>query len=147
MGAIYAALGKHEQAINAYDEALQARPHITARARAMALHGRGVQLIDLKQLDLAEVCLKESLLYEPSSRLALNELKYIAHLKSGGDIALPGGLGVSAVGQEHGCAICGKELTPQSGKAYEVVNIKGRVLPICPDCAEKHSKRWWQFWK
>lgn len=121
MAVIYAAMGQHELSINFYDKALQARPHITARTRAMALRGKGVQLIELGKLDLAEMCLKESLQYESSSKFALNELMYIAHLRSGGNASLPFSIGRSARSQDV-CAICGKELLPQYSNGYRTVN-------------------------
>lgn len=145
MALVYGAMAKRELAIDFYDKALQSRPYITAKTRALALRGKAIQLIELGQLDLAETCLKESLLYDPSSKVALNELMYIASIRSGGN-TLPSVIKRSEKSQDV-CAICGKELVPQAGKELRVVNINGRVLYMCSECSKRRSKRWWQFWK
>jgi hypothetical protein len=47
------------------------------------LRGAGVALIDLNRLDEAEEVLKESLVFEPDSAAAQNELGYVKHLRNG----------------------------------------------------------------
>lgn len=55
----------------------------TLNILARALRGQGVALIDLNRLDEAEVCLRNSLKYEPDNKVAMNEIEYIRRLHSG----------------------------------------------------------------
>lgn len=80
----YSAIEDPAKALSLYDRVLDVGPLVTEEDRAMALRGKGVQLIDLGQLDAAEKALEESLKYEPDSRIAHGELDYIADLRSGG---------------------------------------------------------------
>ena len=74
-----------ERSIEFFDRALSARPHMNARLHAKILRGKGIQLIDLGELDRAEESLGESLLYDPEDKLAHHELAYIDYLRSGGE--------------------------------------------------------------
>jgi len=80
----YSAMGDHAKALSLYERVLDVGPLVTEEDRAIALRGKGVQLIDLGQLDAAEKALEESLKYDPDSRIAHGELEYIADLRSGG---------------------------------------------------------------
>lgn len=82
MAVIYDHLGKRDRALSLYDQALQVRRYITPDDKARALRGKGIILIDLGQIDLAENCLKESLKYDPDNEKAFNELVIIFALRS-----------------------------------------------------------------
>lgn len=84
MAIAYSGMGQHKCALSLYNKALQVRPYMTAATRARALRGIGVELIDVRELDLAEKYLKESLKYDPGSELAYNELEYIKILRAEG---------------------------------------------------------------
>jgi hypothetical protein len=81
--------------------------------RAMALRGRGLQLIELGHLDEAEQSFLESLAIDPDSSVAHKELAYIHRLRSGGEAASlqlapwPGAPGLH-------CSSCGEAL-PDDG--------------------------------
>jgi tetratricopeptide (TPR) repeat protein len=77
-------MGRHVEAVGLYLRATEVRPWATVAQRAPALRGAAVSSIDLGQLDEAEQLLRKSLVLEPNSRLALDELDYIAHLRRGG---------------------------------------------------------------
>jgi tetratricopeptide (TPR) repeat protein len=101
-------LGRHTEALSMYDRVLEDRTVLPPSMRAVALRGRGFQLIELGKLDEAERSLLESLEIEPDNTLARNELVYIQHLRSGGEVApqemaWPKGLGGR-------CAVCGVEV-------------------------------------
>ena len=82
MALIYVQREQHEQAVSLYDRALKSHGYVSPKMKAVALRGKGVNLINLGQLDLAEKCLKESLEYEPGNELAKKELIVIAGLRS-----------------------------------------------------------------
>jgi len=77
----YSALGEHEQALSLYTQIPDAGPRVTSAQKARALRGKGYELIELGQLDAAEEAFRESLKYEPDSKVALNELGFIAELR------------------------------------------------------------------
>ncbi len=85
MALAHCRMGQHEKALAFYEQALQSRSTITAKAKGLALRGKGILLIEVGELDLAKKCLLESLRYEPDSQIALQELEYISHLKTGGE--------------------------------------------------------------
>lgn len=72
---------RYEEAINVYQEAIHARPWASSSVKAQALRGQGIALIELEQLDEAEKVFKESLLLDPDSEVARNELDYIKKLR------------------------------------------------------------------
>lgn len=76
-------LEQHEEAYRLFMKAASIRPWIPAEHKARALRGAGVALIDLNRLDEAEEVLRESLVYEPDSFAAKNELGYVDHLRKG----------------------------------------------------------------
>jgi len=84
MALVLSGLGKKEEAIQFYDRAISIRPYLPGNQHAKFLRSRAVELIDLQMLDQAESSLRESLKYDPDSRVARNELAYIRHLRGGG---------------------------------------------------------------
>jgi tetratricopeptide (TPR) repeat protein len=81
-----AVLSMRKQPEEAYEcYVLAEKPHFasTLMIIARALRGQGVTLIDLNRLDEAEVCLQNSLKYEPDNKVAINEIGYIRRLRSG----------------------------------------------------------------
>ena len=135
---VHAALGKPELAVAAFDKALLARPYITAKAKATALRGKGIQLIELKQLDLAEACLNESLQYDPSSQLARNELKHIARLRSGQAGSVPMRLKPDESAPDV-CARCGTPFFLGEAQGWKVGTIGEKLAYLCPECQQRHS--------
>ncbi len=129
LGFILGYMGKHELSLALYERALTSRSHITTSAKAKALRGKGVQLIELGRMEEAEVCLQDSLRLEPDNELAYNELIYISKLKLG-DAPSP------SIGLERRevpvnlCSSCGKEL----GTEGAVFNKKGKLIYLCKRC-------------
>jgi tetratricopeptide (TPR) repeat protein len=142
---IYSALGQHDQALELYEQALQVRATMTNHQRAAALRGKGLQRIELGRLDEAEESFRESLKYEPTSKVAKNELLYIAQLRSKGRM---GQLNIVATqwDQKKVCATCEREIA--KGEAGTgVATFEGRTIYVCGRCHKKLTKRWWEFWK
>jgi tetratricopeptide (TPR) repeat protein len=77
-------MGRNEEAYNLYMKAFDIRPWAIAHQRAVALRGAGFALTELNRLPEAEALYKKSLEFEPNNDIALNELEYLKHLKSGG---------------------------------------------------------------
>jgi tetratricopeptide (TPR) repeat protein len=134
-------LGRLPAALALFEQVREIGPLVNARDLALAHRGRGFVLIELQRLDEAEAAFQASLELEPDSRLAINELEYIAHLRQGGARA-----GVEAVpsagGDVTACAACGQQV--DQGR---VVSVDGRPVLICDRCHRKLTKRWWQFWR
>jgi tetratricopeptide (TPR) repeat protein len=122
-------IGEHELSLEFYERALTSRPHITTSAKARALRGKGVQLIELGRLEKAEVCLQDSLRLEPDNELAYGELIYISKLKSGEDTSPIVGLEKNEV-TESFCSSCGKEL----GSEGTILNKEGKLIYLCKIC-------------
>ena len=160
-------LKRHQESIACYEAAFNHQGIVRATVRAVALRGKGVQLIDLNRLDEAEQVFEASLKLDPNNHVALNELQYISRLRRG---APPAPLETIATGaQGLVCAICGNPLEG-GGKVH---NIDGRVVLRCEKCAallpgtggspalpaaasganihftgkKPEPKRWWQFWR
>jgi tetratricopeptide (TPR) repeat protein len=160
---------KHEEALACYEAAFNHPGVVKATLRAVALRGKGVQLIDLNRLDDAEEAFRKSLELDPNNPVAEHELKYIAQLRRGGQVAPI--QTVASGGQDAlTCVICGKRLE-QGGKVH---NIDGRLVVRCEECAAKlpatggspglpnrgtgttlrisgeqrqtKRRKWWRFW-
>jgi len=130
LGFILADRGKLELSLDCYERALTSRPHITTSAKAKALRGKGVQLIELGRLEEAEVCLQDSLRLEPDNELAYGELIYISKLKSGGNPSPTIGLEMTREVPANSCSSCGKEL----GTEGAVFNKEGKLIYRCKKC-------------
>ena len=100
----------------------------TGVVKATALRGKGMALIELGDLDLAETTLKESLYYDPDNKLARNELGYIQHLRAG-NVPSP----VEPVSYKPTkpttCKKCGKEF-----KQGQVLKQGGALIYLCDEC-------------
>lgn len=133
--------GRQEEAIVLYDGVKEVGPYVSAREVAVARRGRGFVLIEMGDLDGAETAFRASLEFEPDSEVALNELRYIDHLRQGGRATYA--KLVSSSGPDLSrCAVCGKQF-----KKGAVVSINGMPTSICRTCEGKLTKKWWQFWK
>lgn len=133
--------GRLQEALSLFDQIHEIGPHISAHNLAVARRGRGFVLIEMGDLDRAEAAFKSSLEIEPQSSVALNELQYISHLRSGGKATFTEA--VASSGPDHSrCAVCGNSF--QKGV---MVSVDGMPLAICNRCQSKLTKKWWQFWK
>jgi Flp pilus assembly protein TadD len=88
-GAVLDTLHRSSDALADFDEAL-AIPSLPAAMRAKLLRGRGYALTDLGRLEDAEKAYRDSLSLQPNNAVAISEIAYIAHLKSGGAPAASG---------------------------------------------------------
>lgn len=87
---VHKKLGDEKTALKLYEKARTARPYATSEQVATALRGIGSVYVEQNKLDTAEEMFKESLKFAPDSKVAKNELGYIAQLRSGAK-AVPGG--------------------------------------------------------
>jgi tetratricopeptide (TPR) repeat protein len=83
-GYVLSRLGRHKEALSCYQMAETARPWAPASQRARALRGQGSVLIDLQDLDGAEIAFYGSLRLEPGNELTQRELAYLASLREQG---------------------------------------------------------------
>ncbi|WNG38389.1 tetratricopeptide repeat protein [Archangium violaceum] len=151
----WSGLKQYERALALYTEVEEMGEEISADTRAIALRGKGFQLIEMGHLDHAERCFLDSLKLEPGNDIALNELEYIQHLREGGQKM---GSELTTNGGEKAlcCAQCGGDLDGGS-----MFNDEGRVICFCKQCVEAAEeiirqenaartqppkKKWWQFW-
>jgi hypothetical protein len=90
------------------------------------------------QLDAAEVVFKESLKYDPDSKIALNELAYIEELRQG---ILPGMEDTSSpmvkeattsLSPKVKCKVCGK-----TSDGMSVFNTGSQIIYICEQCQKQ----------
>ncbi len=140
-GKVLSSLGDLQSALALYSEVLAMGEDVTPTARAAALRGRGFQLIEMNHLDEAETCFLDSLELDPNSKVAHNELGYIAQLRKGGPAAPTQ---TTKTGGQSGmaCAVCGK--TNQEGK---VGMVDGKMIFLCKACETKLARKPRQFWK
>jgi tetratricopeptide (TPR) repeat protein len=131
----------YEKALALYDRVLKQGEAVPGDLRAMAMRGMGFALIELNHLDLAEGYFRESLRLEPDSRVAANELAYIARLRAGGD-PVPTEVVDTGNSGPLTCTVC-----RQAFKGGKVANHEGRLIYVCGRCHRKMTKKWWQFWK
>lgn len=131
---------KHE-AIGLYDQLSETSAHIHQRHLAMAKRGRGFVLIELGDLDQAEVAFKASLKLDPENQVAVNELQYIDHLRKGGSAAQAQSVRVPGADLSV-CVVCAQ--TFEKGIA---ITLDGMPAVVCSRCQRKLTKKWWQFWK
>ncbi|MCB0166443.1 MAG: hypothetical protein KDI79_19595 [Anaerolineae bacterium] len=138
---VHLRLGQLENALDLYHKIDTIGPHVSARDVAVAMRGRGFVLIEMKKLDEAEAMFKQSLEFEPANKVALNELRYIEHLRHGGSSVTPNVVATQGNSISN-CVVCGQQT--QNGI---VINVSGMAVTICPKCKKKYTKKWWQFWK
>lgn len=133
-------MGKREEALQEYEAVIARGEEIAPSRRAVALRGRGFQLIELNRLDEAERAFRDSLQIDPDNELALHEIGYIAHLRLGGE---PTATEVTVSGGRENkvCVRCGSRI--ESGV---VQNVGGKLVYVCDRCGPK-PKKWWQFWR
>jgi tetratricopeptide (TPR) repeat protein len=127
-------LGDHRQSIACYEEVLEQGADVPALLRAVAMRGKGFVLIEMDRLDEAETCFRDSLRLDPDSKVARQELHYIARLRQGGAKAPPQ---IVTTGGQKGpvrCGDCGQEFT--EGK---VMNVGERLVYLCQGCYDKRT--------
>jgi tetratricopeptide (TPR) repeat protein len=127
--------GQREKALALYEAVKELGPHVSARDLAIAHRGRGFVLIEMKRLDEAEEALKSSLEFEPGNEIAMNELRYIEHLRRGGHATVAEAVPSQAPSLSL-CAVCGKEFTEGV-----VINVKGMPRSVCKTCKEELRKK------
>ncbi|HEY7203044.1 MAG TPA: hypothetical protein VIA61_02035, partial [Methylomirabilota bacterium] len=125
---VLAGLRQHDVALRMYQGLIDAVPALPPSLRAVALRGRGLQLIELGYLDEAEQSFRESLVIDPDSPVAHKELEYIHHLRSGGEAA-PIETASSPGGPSRRCSSCGEVLTGDEDTTPVVAEL------LCRRCA------------
>jgi tetratricopeptide (TPR) repeat protein len=133
-------LGQKQEALRLYEEMEPIGAFVSGHEVAVALRGKGFLLIEMDQLEDAQSAFHESLKLEPESEVALGELRYIAHLQSGGHKTHLETV-ETRDGNGNACGICQNEV--KSGTA---ISYKGKPTLICERCYKKITKKWWQFW-
>lgn len=134
---------KHEQAMSLYNSINKVGPHVSRDDIARALRGRGSVFIEMGQLNQAESAFKESLKFQPDSRVAINELIYINQLRKGGSTTQANFAPTTSSSADK-CAICGQTFTKG-----QLTKINGKTGFICNTCqmTQTKSKNWWEIWK
>lgn len=132
-------LGDKQTALALYDSVMDVNPHVSNKEIAFAERGRGFVLIEMGRIEEAESAFMSSLVKDPDSQVARNELNYIDHLRQGGKVAPTESVETKTMPV---CAVCEK----QFHKGI-VVNVDGMPVSICARCDRKMSKKWWEFWK
>jgi len=134
---------KHEQAMTLYNSINKASPYVSQDDLARALRGRGSVYIELGQLNQAESAFKESLKFQPDSKVAINELLYISQLRQGGKTTQPDFAATSSSSSGK-CVMCGQIFTKG-----QLTKINGKTGFICSTCqmTQTKSKNWWEIWK
>lgn len=133
--------GRRKESLVLYDQITEITPYVSLNDLAAAFRGRGFVLIEMGELDNAEVAFKSSLQIEPNNDVALNELQYIKHLRQGGSTTFAETV-PSTVSDLSRCSVCGQEFNNGT-----VVSLNGMPIIICKQCDPKLTKKWWQFWK
>jgi tetratricopeptide (TPR) repeat protein len=80
-------LDNKQAALAIYEAITETTPYVGVSDTAFALRGRGFVLIEMGYLTEAEAAFRASLEIEPHSEVARNELRYIQHLRAGGETA------------------------------------------------------------
>lgn len=133
--------GRKQESLALYDQIAEIGPHVSPHALAVARRGRGFVLIEMNDLKNAEAAFQASLEIEPNNEVALNELRYIKHLRQGGGATFTEV--VASTGSDLSrCAVCGKQLNKGVFRSLD-----GMLVSICQRCEGKRTKQWWQFWK
>jgi tetratricopeptide (TPR) repeat protein len=127
---VLSAVGKHDNALRMYESVLEDARALAPSTRAVALRGRGFQLIELGRLDEAELCFLTSLEDDPESPVARNELTYIHHLRAGGEAAPQESVVTGPDSPTLACAGCGTEVP-------SALDRSDRVL--CEGCTQRGS--------
>lgn len=133
--------GRNQEALGLFGSVKKIGPYVSGHEIAVALRGQGFVLIELGNLDGAETAFRESLKIEPGSEVALNEMRYIEHLRQGGKSSSKQAVAVST-NDVFRCAVCGDQ-----ADQGVMVSIDGMPISICSGCHRKLTKKWWQFWK
>ena len=137
-----AALKQYPAALEIYNQISEVGPYVQGKDVARALRGKAFILIEMGRVTEGEDALKLSLSFEPDSKVALNELRYIAQLKNGGPRESLTTVVTKSGGDLMVCMICGKEVTNGT-----IVSMSDSERLVCEGCKSKSTKKAWQFWK
>lgn len=137
-----AGLKKYPEAFAIYNQVSEVGPFVQSTDVARALRGKGFVLIEMGRVAEAEDALKASLSFEPGSKVAQDELRYIAQLRANGGRGSLKTVVTSSGKDLRLCIVCGKKLT--SGT---IVTVDGSEGLVCEVCKTKSTKKAWQFWK
>lgn len=133
--------GRKQESLELYEKVTEINAYVSAHDLAVARRGRGFVLIELGDLDAAEIAFRSSLEIEQDNKVALNELRYIEHLRNDGSASSTEA--VASTGPDlSNCAVCGQQFDQGV-----VVSFKGMPMSICNRCKGRLTKKWWQFWK
>lgn len=132
--------GRKQEALQLFESIESTSEFVTGNDFACALRGRGIVLIELGRLDEAEQSFRRSLEIQPNNSVALNELRYIAHLRAGGRVTYTESS--QTFGPAPTCVMCGGRVG--EGRA---AMMNGVLTFLCRRCDRRLSKKWWQFWR
>ena len=133
--------GRKQAALALYDQVTEISERVSARELGVARRGRGFVMIEMGDLDTAEIAFRSSLEIDPGNEVALGELQYIQYLRQGGAVA-PGQAVQTGGSNLSNCAVCGHQYDEGV-----IVQLDGQPVGICNKCKRKLTKKWWQFWK
>jgi tetratricopeptide (TPR) repeat protein len=127
-------MGDFWAAMALLNEVGQVGPHTGAQEIGLTLRAKGFILIEMDELDLAEEVYAQSLECDPENELALNQLRYIDHLRRGGRRA-PTRLLERKPTAGLVCHRCGAAVREGS-----VTSINGRIVCECRGCGPDNSR-------
>jgi tetratricopeptide (TPR) repeat protein len=127
-------LGEREKALALYEAVTEIGPYVSVRDLAIAKRGCGFVLIEMRRLDEAEQAFNTSLAIEPGNSVALHELRYIEHLRKGGNVHKGEAVPTQAPNLSQ-CSVCGKAFTTGVVRA-----VDGIPRGICNQCNQGRSK-------
>ena len=84
-----------------------------------------VRLRKESRLDEAKAMFQQSLEFEPNNKVALNELRYIEHLRPGGAMVTPN-IGATQGNSPSKCVSCGRQTQNDL-----IINVRGMTLTLC----------------
>lgn len=85
MAHAYSRLGNHKKALEIFRQAQTVNAYCSVLDKAAALRGEGFVCIEMGDLDGAGYAYREALKIGEEKKLIRNQLKYIEHLRSGGN--------------------------------------------------------------
>lgn len=122
-------LKRFDEALQLYESVDKVGLHNSPSNVARSFRGRGGILLEMGRIAAAEAMFQESLKFDSTNQMALNELQYIAHLRSGGQ-SIAAELTVGTPDSASKCSRCGNDLNGES----QLITKNGKTVFLCDTC-------------
>lgn len=140
MALAYSKMGDHRKAFSLYEQTLEVKRYVTSNLKARALRGKGIELMDLEEWELAKKSLIESLKYEPNNKITLHELFLISLRRTGHDLNLQTEIKRTPISEKKCSACCG-ELIGKHNDEFKIMNYEGELILLCATCGKDEKYR------